>query len=195
MHGVLIEMSLNSVSPMQYGQNESACKAAMLEAVSQVLELISATETVYVTVPANSVSAIGKHIRHIVDHLWAYREGLAVGTINYNLRHRDTELERDARIAFAALTDFSRWLEKEKINDVDVFIECEVSISSELSAKLQSKCLRELVFLISHTYHHLAYANLVAKLMNVKTPDHIGVAPATATFMRDCDESKKLSQA
>lgn len=168
-----------------------ACKNAMAEAIKQTLELISLAEAVYDQEPEVGVSPIGKHVRHIVDHLWAFRKGVEDGFINYNLRHRNIELENKSSLAIDALAAFLSWLETSTFRDEDVRVESEVAISQEVSVSLSSKYLRELVFLISHTYHHLAYANLIAKLMGVDTPAHIGVAPATATFLR---ESKTLSE-
>ncbi len=164
--------------------NFTACKAAMFDAVEQVAELIECTAKVYNDQPPHVVSPIGKHVRHIIDHYWAFQQSVIDGQMNYSLRHRDTEIERDPKIALAALSVFSDWLVESELENNDVIVESEVSIENESSAYVSSSYYRELVFLIGHTYHHLAYANLLAKIMGISTPDHIGIAPATATYLR-----------
>jgi uncharacterized damage-inducible protein DinB len=157
----------------------------MCDAVEQAIELAALTDTVYQQVPPIAGSSIGKHIRHIVDHLANYRSGMASGCIDYNARSRESETERQPLIAMNQLKAFSEWLLSAADECVALSIVTEVSTSDNISVRLPSSSHRELVYLINHTYHHIAHASLLAKSMDVKMPEHLGIAPATASYMRE----------
>jgi hypothetical protein len=166
------------------GLDYSVLKSSVFSALKQTQELINLTETVYAKPPFENLSAIGKHVRHIVDHYWAFHRGLVGGRINYNLRHREIELERKPLLASEALNELLLWFAEESIQNKLIVVESEIAIEASLNAELESTVYRELGFLIGHTYHHLAYASLIAKTLGIEMPAHIGLAPATASFLR-----------
>ena len=171
-------------------------KLALKDAGEQVVDLIRATRNVYNATPEFCASPIGKHVRHIVDHFFAYKHAISQDSVlDYNVRSRETALESDPELALNAVEEFNSWLVEQNFEEIDLVVESEVAVSESLSTTLNSNNHRELVYIVAHTFHHLAYANLLAKVLNVATPDHIGVAPATATFLREASHNlNKASQ-
>ena len=157
---------------------------ATCEALDQVLVLIEVSRDHYNQTPVSALSPIGKHVRHIIDHLWAFQKGVDNGCIDYNLRHRDTALERDPELAIAALNAFIQWLQPCVLPRHDITVISEISVSGCEVTEVTSSLERELAYLINHTLHHVAYASLLANNIGITTPEHLGVAPATATYLR-----------
>lgn len=159
-------------------------RKAIDEAIDQVVLLIELSEAVYNQTASLAPSPIGKHVRHIIDHFLAFQSGLATGCVNYNLRHRNSELERNPALALQALDAFTLWLNKASLDSAPIEVISEISVSQQESIRIQSSVHRELVYLINHALHHTAYANLLAKALGIAIPEYIGVAPATASHQR-----------
>ena len=157
---------------------------ATLEVLEQVQQLIRLSERVYSQQHAVAMSPIGTHIRHIIDHLWAFQEGTKTACIDYNSRHRETILENDPLLAEKAVMLFSQWLSEANLDTKSLTVISEISVSQCESTLMKSNINRELAYLINHTLHHIAYAKLLAKTLGIDVPDHLGVAPATASYLR-----------
>jgi len=128
---------------------------------------------------------IGRHVRHIHDHFLALEKGRENQLINYNLRNRDSAIEKDlgyAIIAFNKLILNVRLLDN---NDEKVEIISEIDCTLTISQSFSSSFSRELLYLINHTIHHIAYIKLLLKSVNIDLPEHIGIAPSTASFLRE----------
>ena len=133
----------------------------------------------------DNIGLVMIQVRHIIDHVWAFQEGINTGVIDYNLRHRDTCLERDPQLALQALDDFVTWLNQAPNNNVELTVITEISVSHCESISTPSNSHRELAYLVNHALHHIAYANVLAKSIGLQPADYLGVAPATATYQRE----------
>lgn len=160
---------------------------AVLDVTAQVQTLITGTRQIYCNTVELAPSPVGKHIRHILDHLRAFQLGVENGTIDYNLRSRESEIERNPQIAEQSLLQFTVWLGSQSFEDsqAPVTVISEISTHHCESVRVMSNAHRELIYLINHTLHHVAYAKLIATLLGVSLPEHLGVAPATATHLRE----------
>lgn len=160
---------------------------ATTEALQQVQQLIDACdETQYNQACVHSESGIGKHVRHILDHFLALQAGLTDNLIDYNRRHRESDIENDPEIASALVTTLLKWFDDSAatLKDRAILVESEISISHEENMSFTSTINRELCYLINHTIHHVAYAKLVAKNLGLTLDSSIGIAPSTATYLR-----------
>lgn len=157
---------------------------SVLEALHQVLELIDLVDDDYSRIPKTALSPIGKHVRHIVDHLWAFQEGMRTGCVDYNVRHRDTALETEPKFAENALHKFIAWFKAESLQRQDITVISEISASHLEQVRIPSSINRELAYLINHTLHHVAYASVLARSMGIAVPQYLGTAPATASYLR-----------
>ena len=57
------------------------------------------------------------------------------------------------------------------------------------SEKMTSNIGRELLYLINHSIHHMAYATLLARTHGIELPAGIGLAPGTASYERTLKET------
>lgn len=159
-------------------------RKASLEALEQVFTIVSLAEAVYTWKTQPSSQPIGTHVRHIIDHYWAMQDGLTTGNIDYNQRNRNTLLETEPETAIKALEAIKTWLQTAPLSNTQVNVTSEISIDQTESIQTQSCVDRELMYLINHTLHHVAYASLTATSLGIKTSALLGVAPATASYLR-----------
>ncbi len=179
-----------------------------IEALDQGIHLVNAlNDAQYCFIdPSYTQSSIGQHFRHIIDMFMvvAYPENPEI--VDYDARRRGAEVEtcRDTAIRelnvikiyiSAYLSDLD---EAYKLLGQDVVIKTEVTIDETHSVVLRSNKLREFVFTSSHAVHHYAVISMIAKIQGITLDKNIGVAPATATFLRgevgDADVSEALSE-
>jgi len=160
---------------------------ATVEALLQVQQLVVASRgKSYNQASLHSESGIGKHVRHILDHFLAVQLGAVNGNIDYNSRHRDSQIENDAELALQLIKQLIEWFTQAdaQLQERAVKVESEISIKQQQNRLFDSSLSRELCYLINHTVHHVAYAKLVAKELGLVVDATIGIAPGTASYLR-----------
>ena len=158
---------------------------ASIEALTQIISIIKdINQSQYVCVTQYSSSHMGNHVRHVVDHYLALRSGLLTRTVNYNMRHRNSQMETDPKLAFSTLEKICHWLQETDIEDDRITIETEISVSTTCNKTLTSTVSRELCYLINHTIHHAAYISVIARQLGLEVSKDVGIAPATNTYLR-----------
>ena len=166
----------------------SALRSAAVEALEQMISLIRTARQA--SGPSDNLyvdSGLGGHVRHVADHFRAFETGLVTGFIDYNQRRRESELERNASLGLAELQDLQERLQYVDVSFQPVTVESEVSCLQQVSRRCESTYDRELVYLIYHTIHHVAYAALLMKQIGLTPDTMVGNAPATATYLRQND--------
>jgi len=135
---------------------------------------------------ARNQHVIGKHVRHIIDHysaLLAVASG-AGGLLDYEDRNRDLTLETDRRAARNYLKETVQALrslvEGPCANELDMRHN---SAGEHLVVKTSVE--RELVFLVSHTIHHMAIIGMLAEQAGVEVDADFGVHPSTLRYMEE----------
>lgn len=129
--------------------------------------------------PTMSGSPIGAHIRHALDHFTSLLDGLESGTVDYDLRARDTDVERDRTAAIAAIHGVQRRLATASARvDRDLWVLVD---SGERGSRTRSRSTahRELQFCIAHTVHHYAIVALLLRARGIEVESGFGVAPST----------------
>ena len=131
--------------------------------------------------PAEAFALLGPHLRHCLDHFVALLEGVETGRIDYDARARDAEIERNPEKALALLDAIVARLEalrsESRGRRVDVI---QLGGANEAPSIVPSSLERELLFLSSHTVHHLAIMVELARARNWPLPEEFGVAFSTA---------------
>ncbi|MCI0517236.1 MAG: hypothetical protein L0Y45_05310 [Woeseiaceae bacterium] len=156
-----------------------------IEALQQLRELIVAVQNS--GRPADDTyasSGIGRHVRHVIDHFRALAAGIECGVIDYNVRSRNSAIERDPERGLIEIFKLSEWLDTLQTGDAPVSVISEISCHLTENQEFRSNVNRELLYLINHTIHHVAYAALLARSCGVECREAIGFAPATASFLR-----------
>ena len=154
-------------------------------------------EGYYQQKPDHVAFGVNRHMRHIVDHYHAVKIGIEVGCIDYNFRQRGALMETDVAACNEQLDNLQKWLSElladgQIPNSIKVI--SEVNFSETESLKLQSTLCRELLYVLNHSVHHLAYMALIAKHWGLDVPENLGVAPATASYLRSADQSASKSK-
>jgi uncharacterized damage-inducible protein DinB len=162
-----------------------------LEQLSQILKALSKVpdalaDNVYVE--AN----IGKHLRHNFDHLNALKSGLQSGTVDYNHRTRDSAVERDRLLAAQQLSALQLWVDTGDLSNRALSVTSEISCNNMQNMTFTSNLHREILYMINHTIHHAAHIKLLLLQYGIELPESIGLAPGTATHLRQLDVAGSL---
>jgi len=159
-----------------------------LEGLKQAIEVVERlTDTAYTHVHKPYMqSSIGQHMRHIIDNYFALIQGLEKGHIDYNWRRRGAHVEQSRVTALAELNELDTWLINLNENDIEqkLTLVSEVCLAETQSDFARSNLHRELIFVASHCIHHIAIISMNMRLQEIDVPEHYGLAPATATFLR-----------
>jgi len=131
---------------------------------------------------AERQQAIGKHVRHIIDHYDAFLQSLRGDDtcyLDYEAREREATLERDPKVGCDRLERLQEALialgsEYDSHDAIDLR---HATGGAELACR--TSVGRELVFLSSHAVHHMAIIGLLAEQMGIVPPKDFGVHPST----------------
>ncbi|ABI55591.1 DinB family protein [Alkalilimnicola ehrlichii MLHE-1] len=132
-------------------------------------------------------NGIGRQVRHILEHVQSLLAG-AWGAMDYDSRARDQALEQDPEQALRALAELDDRLARE-IGPLPPDTPVQVACVCDTSAGPQrtwtpSSLQRELMFLLSHTVHHMALIAMLAEQAGLRTDEAFGVAPSTLRYWR-----------
>jgi|GEM_PF-223139 len=131
-------------------------------------------------------SGAGVHVRHILDYYHALQNGLSSGHIDYNSRRRGSAVESDPLVAVQIIDRLVLW-----DNIPDNQANRAVTIDSEISCEVTCPCTfestagREFLYIIDHSVHHIAHISLLLRQCNFKLDQRFGLAPGTASYLRD----------
>jgi hypothetical protein len=131
-------------------------------------------------------SSAGAHMRHILDHYSALKDGLSKGLVNYNKRNRYSNVETCPQSALLQWQDIEKWIIEVSQLDADmpITVVCETSVYETKNTHTKSTLARELVFVSSHAIHHFSLMAVINSLLGNKDEANFGVAPSTATYTR-----------
>lgn len=157
---------------------------AVLEQTLRLLDMLDDDQYVHVESRLSSAS-IGAHVRHNLDHYRLFLEGQPTGTVDYDLRERDTIVQTD-RAAAAELT-------RELITSLRALpafaLEQRLHVRQQGSYEkgrfdeCESRVDRELLFLQSHAVHHFALVAILARAQGLALPETFGMAPSTVDWL------------
>lgn len=131
-------------------------------------------------------AAIGAHVRHVLEHYDILLRDAAT-TVDYDRRARDPEVEQCPRTAAARVQAARERLRElaSRMGEQTLTVACGcTSDGSTRSTAVDSSLARELLFLQSHTVHHLALIAVFARQHGLSVPADFGVAPATLQHRR-----------
>lgn len=163
--------------------------SAMQGILEQGLTLLKTIDDhAYTTkVSVASDASVGAHYRHCLDHFSSLLGGIPLGTIDYDNRKRDPQLESDRRSAAEMTRSLQIMAGKlaDSFLDDPIRIRCKISYTSDEVPLLHSRIDREIMFCISHAIHHYALIGMMCRLLEVALPDDFGVAPSTVSHQRE----------
>jgi len=132
------------------------------------------------------MSSAGAHMRHILDHYYSVINGFTEGLIDYDKRSRGGVLESCPKSAIQSIEEISDYLSglTESQLQQSIKLSTEISVKDKKVAIVDTTLAREVIFVGSHAVHHLATIKLIAQVQGVGVEGDLGIAPATATFLR-----------
>lgn len=134
----------------------------------------------------HSGQTIGRHVRHITGHYDCLQQALAgpdAGMVDYEARARRTGVEDSVAAGIAAVANASQALQTAGFSEhgQNHLMQHKIVLTGQDTAALfvPSSLARELVFLSSHTVHHMAIVKLLAEQAGHLLPADFGVHPST----------------
>jgi len=120
---------------------------------------------------------IGPHLRHCLDHFRSLLKGLESGTIDYEAQKGDSGMVTDPDLFLAALYRVTAELAGlEGISTTQAVDVVQAAAPDTQPVSVGSTLERELIFLSSHTIHHLAQVIEVAEGRGVSVQSDLGMA-------------------
>lgn len=155
-----------------------------LQVLTQLIELVGSlsAEQYQRSLGKQGQHSVGKHVRHIVDHYQSFDRGFSAGEsgekVDYENRKREPAVETDPATACARLAAMSDCLQA--LRDVSGKQPVVLNYSTaDRAIPVHSSVARELIFLFSHTVHHMAIIGLLAEQLGVIPGIEFGVHPST----------------
>ena len=129
-----------------------------------------------------SGASIGQHCRHVIELFKELLTGYEIGTVNYEKRQRDLILETNLDQAIIQINDILNRIQKP---DKNLQLICTVDQEKNELFQLSTNYLRELIYNLEHTVHHMALIRIgIRELTNLEIPESFGVAAATIQYRR-----------
>ncbi len=164
----------------------SALIASVHDVLDQGLLLLSTVEEdTFGTVAGSPYSAsIGQHYRHVLDHFICLADGIMTGTIDYDQRNRNRQLETSRAVArdkTEQLREMFWGLGEAKLS-AQYRVLYSIGYSNDAAQEIDTVLAREIAFCVSHAIHHFAIIRLVCSHFSIELPQEFGVAPSTLKY-------------
>jgi len=128
---------------------------------------------------------IGPHLRHCLDHLRCLLAGVETGTVDYDARERSVEQETDPEVFLAILRRSMAALAAVPADRLEASLRVRQAADDRGEPwTAESNLGRELVFLSSHTIHHIAIMVVLVRARGIDVPTDLAVAFSTAAWRR-----------
>ena len=152
--------------------------------IDQLLDACNRISTSnYCNIPAEGISPLGMHIRHIIEF---YQELVRVldhavpDIICYDNRQRNMLLENSPQEAVDALAHIKEIMCSHIVNDRQFILQAILCVGQP-PTKIASSLYRECHYVLDHAIHHMAMIKIIAGMMGTALPDGFGVAYSTQT--------------
>ncbi len=122
---------------------------------------------------------IGKHVRHLLDHIEAAANAEEV--IAYDQRARDTAVESNVLVGLGVIDRLRRRLQAFSGEALARPVRVRFMVSADgAECETGSTLGRELVFATHHAVHHQAMIGAICRELGVPVDEGFGKAPSTA---------------
>lgn len=131
--------------------------------------------------PELSQATIGEHMRHIIELMACLLENYDEGTINYDNRNRNVEIQSDVNCAISTLENQLTSIEKQN-KQLSLVHNC-----FSIEETLPTNYFRELLYNLEHSIHHQALIKVALyNFPHIIISDTFGVAPSTLEYRKQC---------
>ena len=128
-------------------------------------------------------SSVGQHYRHIVEMFECLRHGYNSGTVSYDNRKRNLELEEDKAAAARFISEIVNQI---SLPEKPLQLAAGYSINSESVEYFSTTYHRELAYTLEHAVHHMAIIKIGLRFIapQLELHPHFGVAASTIRHNR-----------
>lgn len=125
-------------------------------------------------------ATIGQHIRHTLEFFTCFEAGYHKGVVNYDKRSHDPLIETNIKLARMLIMRIKEFVQNLH-DDKTLTLETGYDISNERHEAVTTNAMRELVYNIEHSVHHMAMIRIgVREVAPYAKLDHdFGIAAST----------------
>jgi hypothetical protein len=128
-----------------------------------------------------SNATIGEHTRHIIEMFQCLENNYDSGSVNYDNRKRNIQIQTSTEFASAKMTEI-----KSSLGRPDKAIRLQQFIDGQ-EINIESNYARELLYNLEHCIHHQALIKVaLLQCKQVKVNDNFGVARSTIEYRNQC---------
>lgn len=153
--------------------------------LSEIRSLLTCIEQTHYTKPLDFLSSatIGQHVRHILEFYQCLLDGEKTGTVNYDSRKRNLQLETDTLFAQQQLDEIVKLLNQLPLT-TSVCLEGNYTHEKNEISIVETTFGRELAYCLEHSIHHQALIKIGLKELKLEQliSENFGVAPATIRY-------------
>lgn len=129
-------------------------------------------------------NTIGQHVRHIIELFQCLERGYTSGTIDYEKRRRDVEIETNRETACNLLQQIYRNLNRP---NKELLLVASYDDDANRPVIISTNYQREVVYNLEHTIHHMALMRIgIAEVSDLVLSEDFGVASSTIKHRRQC---------
>lgn len=131
-----------------------------------------------------SKNTVGQHVRHIIESFQCLEKGYASGTIDYEKRNRDTDIETNKHLACDLLHQIFH-----SLNRPNKELLLSANYDDQLSEPLviSTNYNREVAYNLEHAIHHMALMRVgILEISDLVLSENFGVASSTIKHRREC---------
>ena len=130
-------------------------------------------------------ATIGQHVRHIIEFFLCLEEGVHSGTVNYDLRAHDSELEQSKTLALSAIDKIKKKVDAQSAN-YNLLLEGSYEQAGGETFAVKSNFERELIYNVEHAIHHMALIKIGVRenAPYLTLPEGFGVASSTIRYLK-----------
>jgi hypothetical protein len=129
-------------------------------------------------------ASIGQHTRHIIELFLCLEQGYESGTVNYEKRKRDRDIETDRQFAIGLLKNIYQRIDKP---NTDLVLEADDYDGEICTVSIPTNYYREVAYNLEHTIHHMALIRVgINEVSSIVLPDQFGVAYSTIKYREQC---------
>jgi hypothetical protein len=182
----MLALAGKSVSvPVGQGLEPAPEARAAQALLQECAALLASLPTLVYTAPSRLLpgGTVGKHIRHLLDHVQAAADamGAADQVIDYDHRERETALESNVLVAIGMIDRLARHLGTMEASIADWPVRVRAMLSADGEHVTRASSLgREIAFAVHHALHHQAMIAAICREHGVAVDGAFGMAPATA---------------
>ena len=158
-----------------------------IDVLDQALALVASVVASHEPpVDPDYATPVGAHLRHIIEHYEALLCPAEPGSVDYDQRPRDRELEHQPAVARVRLKALQARLRQWPDAQLDALLQVRGlgGQAGDFDFAVSSSVGRELVFVASHAVHHYALLRAHCKQHGIPVSAQFGRAPGTVAHER-----------